>query len=274
VTHPDRVQQTGVDFMRLPASLRSVALPLLLAVGAFGARAPAAQPRFRVENKVFVEGEKEPRIRTTTIFYDGVVYDFLEDPAEITVLDVARGRFVLLDRTRKVRTELTTRRVADFSQRLKKWAQGQSDPFLKFLADPQFDVQHDEATGESSFTSPWMTYRLITIDANSGDISRQYREYSDWYCQLNALLNPGTRPPFARMIVNAALEQRGRFPGEVHLTLRPKKGLLAKQITARSEHLLVRRLVESDLQRIAQTGRLMALYTAVDFKEYQRRVAD
>jgi hypothetical protein len=115
---------------------------------------------------------------------------------------------------------------------------------------------------------------LITIDANGRDISRQYREFSDWYCQLNALLNPGTRPPFARMIVNAALEQRGRFPGEVHLTLRPKKGLLAKRITVRSEHLLVRRLVESDLQRIAETGQLMALYTALDFKEYQRKVAD
>jgi hypothetical protein len=255
------------------ASFRSVALPVLLTVAGLGPHVPAAETRFRVENKVFVGGEKEPRIRSTTIFYDGVVYDYLEDPAEVTILDTARGRFVLLDRKRQIKTELTTGRVADFTKRLRKWAQGQSDPFLKFLADPQFDEQFDEATGQLSFASPWMTYRLVTVEADSRDISRRYREFSDWYCQLNALLTPGTRPPFARLIVNAALERRQRFPREVHLSLRPKKGPLAKRSTARSEHLLVRQLVESDLGRIAQTDQFMATYTAVDFAEYQRRVA-
>jgi len=192
----------------------------------------------------------------------------------VTVFDTQRRRFVLLDLERRVKTELTTDRVADFSKRLKQWSEKQSDPFLKFLGDPSFDQAFDESTGELTFTSPWMSYRLSTFDAESEALSRQYREFSDWYCRLNTVLNPGARPPFARMIVNAALEDHHRFPREVHLTLRPKGGLLSKRVTVRSEHRLIRQLVESDLQRVAQTDQFMAMYASVAFPEYQRKLSD
>ncbi len=261
--------------MVLPANwhVGSAIFAVALAVGAPGPASPASEARFRVENKVYMGGEKEPQVRSTTIFYDGVIYDYLEDPAEVTIFDNARGRFVLLDLTRRIKTELTAKQVAEFTERLGQWSRKQSDSFLKFLGDPQFEEQFDESGGEWTFVSPRVTYRLVTTVAPSQPMMRQYREFADWYCQLNTLLNPGARPPFARMIINAALERRGRFPREVHLTLRPKQGLLAKPITVRSEHLLVRQLVESDRKRIAQTGQFMAIFGAVDFAEYQKRVA-
>jgi len=251
-----------------------VAIAAVLAAGLCCPGLAAGRDGFRIENRVFLDGEKEPRSRSTTIFHHGVVYDYLADPPEVTVFDVQRRRFVLLDLERRVKTELTTDRVADFSKRLKQWSERQSDPFLKFLGDPSFDQTLDESTGELTFTSPWMSYRLTTFDPESETLSHQYREFSDWYCRLNTVLNPGARPPFARMIVNAVLEERHLLPREVHLTMQPKEGLLPKRLTVRSEHLLIRQLVESDLQRVAQTDQFMALYASVAFPEYQRKMGD
>jgi hypothetical protein len=226
-----------------------------------------------VENKVFSGDEEEPKIRSTTIFDDGIVYDFLEDPAEVTVFDKARGRFVLLDLGRRIRTELTTERLADFTGQLRRWSQDQSDAFLKFLGAPRLEEQFDGASGQLSLRSPWVTYELTTAEADP-TILRDYREFADWSCQLNTLLTPRSRPPFARLAVNEALQRHGRFASEVRLTLRPKQGAFAKRVKARSEHLLVRHLVESDRRRVAEVDRFMATFTAVRFTEYQKRVAE
>ena len=74
------------------------------------------------------------------------------------------------------------------------------------------------------------------------------------------------------MIVNAELEARREIPREVHLTLTPKGGLMPKRIRVRSQHRLIRQLVESDRERIVQAGRFMATFTAVDFDEYQEKI--
>lgn len=250
------------------------ALVAVLALGLGGVGGPAVAEDFRVENRVFVDGDKEPLVKSTTIFHEGVVYDYLADPPEVTVFDAQRGRFVLLDLTRRVKTELTSERVVQFAKRLKEWALEQSDPFLEFLGNPRFDEAFDEQTGELRLTSPWMSYRLATVDTKSEAISEQYRQFSDWHCRLNTVLNPGARPPFARMLVNAALGQRQRLPREVDLKIEYKEGLLPKRVTIRSEHLLVRQLVESDRRRVAQTDQFMAMYTSVDFDEYQRKMAN
>jgi hypothetical protein len=249
-----------------------VTLVALWSLSAFSTGSAAAEQDFRIENKVFSGDEKEPLIQSTTIFHDGVVYDYLVDPAEVTVLDEEHGRFVLLDMTRRVKTELATERLVSFGDGLRRWSQDQSDPFVKFLGSPQFEEEFDEENGQLSFVSPWMTYRLKTVDVPSEALSRQYREFSDWYCRLNTFLNPGARPPFARMVVSASLDHRQQFPRQVELTIRPKENFLAKRHTVRSEHLLIRQLVESDRQRVVQTDQFMAIYTAVDFQEYQQKM--
>jgi hypothetical protein len=234
----------------------------------------AVSSDFRIENQVFVAGEKEPRIRSTTIFREGVVYDYLDQPAEVTIFDQQHGRFVLLDMTRRIKTELSTERVLEFTERLKQWSEEQSDPFVRFLADPQFETELDASSGQWSFASPWMEYRLTTIDVDREAVSRQYREFSDWYCRLNTMLNPGARPPFARMAVNSALAERGQFARKVDLTIRPSEGLLSKRLNVRSEHRLIGQLVESDRKRVAQTDQFMAMFTSVDFGEYQRKMGE
>jgi hypothetical protein len=222
---------------------------------------------FRVENKVFLEGEREPGMQSTTIFHEGVVYDYLKAPAEVVVFDKGRNRILLLDLSRRVLTELTTDEVSGLNKGLKEWALSQGDPFLRFLANPQLEEAFNEQAAELVLSSSWLTYRVVLANPGSGEIARQYREFSDWSTLLNTRLNPGSKLPFARLLVNQSVEKRQQLPKEVHLTTRSKKG---KKVTARSEHQLVRTLVQSDRDRIRQTDEYLAMFRRVGFAEYRK----
>ncbi|HPP52445.1 MAG TPA: hypothetical protein PK777_05810, partial [Thermoguttaceae bacterium] len=47
---------------------------------------------FRMENKVYLGQQREPSVETTTIFYNGAVYDFLKKPPEITIFEKDHSR--------------------------------------------------------------------------------------------------------------------------------------------------------------------------------------
>ncbi len=247
----------------------------LVLVALTGGPRAALGEQFRVENRIYDGNAKQPRFHSTTIFLDDVVYDYLDEPVEVTVLDRGRGRFVLLDMSRRVRTELTTSELEELAQRLKTWAMRQGDDYLSFQATPQFTETFDETSGQLRLESPWTDYRLETAPAQNKALMHYYREFCDRYAMLNTQLNPGARLPFPRMAVNEALERLGRFPLEVHLTVRPKgNGLLAEKQIARSQHQLIPHLLQSDRDRIAQTDQFMAIFQPVSFRQYQKRIQD
>lgn len=234
-------------------------------------RVCGGQEDFRVESKVFAGNDKEPRSESTTIFSQGVAYDYLQKPSEIVVFDPLRQRFILLDPNRRMRSELTTEEVLAINDNLRQWAGAQSDGFLKFVAAPKFELTVDERTGEMLFESPWVTYRVTGAEAESDSIVQQYREFSDWCTRLNTRLNPGYKLAMARLEVNDALQKRRQVPQTITLTMQVKRGLLPQKMTLRSEHQLIRRLVESDRDRIAQTSQYLAIFQPVSFEEYQKR---
>ncbi len=92
---------------------------------------------FRIESKVYVENNPTPASESVTLFNDSRVYVFLNSPREITLLDIPRNRIVLIDPARKVRTELTTEKLAAFVEQLRVRASEQSDPLIKFAAEPK-----------------------------------------------------------------------------------------------------------------------------------------
>jgi hypothetical protein len=122
------------------------------------------------------------------------------------------------------------------------------------------------------FASPWATYQVMPQDPANGEIARAYQDFSNGYCQLNTLINPGARPPFARMIVNDALGQRKLIPRQVKLTIRPKEGSPATRTTISSQHQFTPRLSQSDRQQIARAEQFVTSFTPVSLDEYQQRV--
>lgn len=250
---------------------RGVALAATI-VGLAAAADPGAgaEDGFRVESKVFFGGDKEPKSESTTIFSRGLIYDYLKEPAETIVLDLARGRFVLLDRVRRIRTEVTTQEVSGLCENLRQWSAMQTDTYLKFLAAPAFEEQSDERSGETVFQSQWLTYRVTTVEADNEFMTQRYREFCDWYTRLNVRLNPGYKLVFARLAVNEAVFARRQVPKEITLTL-PKKPLSFQRSTIRSEHQFIPHLVESDRDRMAQTNQFMAIFRPVEFSEYEKK---
>lgn len=246
----------------------------VLLAGAFAAAAGQAQPTlaedFRVDNAVYSGDEKEPTNRSTTIFREGVVYDCLTNPAETVVFDKAAGRFVLLNVMHRKRSELTTTEVTAVIDRLQSVAAKSKDPLVKFLAEPKFQERVDDAAGELTLTSPLVSYRLVLSHEPSPDLVGQYHEFCDWYARLNSLLVPGSRPPFGRLMVNAALAQRQATASQVVLTVTSGKGQKPSRTTIRSEHKVVRPLGPADLDRVTQIRECLGSFNLVSFEEYRK----
>jgi len=237
-----------------------------------GPTAPAAEVGrdFRVENRVYQGGQKEPQSRSTTIFHEGAVYDYLAEPEEVIVFEAQASRFVLLDTARRVRCELSTRQVETFVEQLQETAAKQDDPFVRFLAAPELTERFDASTGELSLSSPWISYRVLTVGVDDPTIVKRYREFADWYAKLNAMLIPGSRPPTARLSLNAAMARRNVVPKEVYLTMTPKRGFPPRRVELHSEHQLVASLAPGDLDRMAQTREFMQIFKLVGFYDYRR----
>jgi len=238
------------------------------------AGAIASAEDFHVESRVFSAGETKPVIQTTTLFYKGVVYDFMKDPnggkdPEATIFDPAHSRCVVLDPQRKICTELSLEQVQTFSKELRLEAAAHQDPLLNFLSNPQFTEKSEG--DELEFTSSWMVYRLKTTPAKSPEIAHQYAEFSFWLGQLNVMLNPASLPPFGRIAVSEKLEQRKLLPTEVFMTISPKGP--TQKLTLRAEHHFQWTIRDSDRKLVDETHKQLASFRQVSLKEYNSQRA-
>jgi len=257
-------------------NFRTVILPVVFGVllglgGLTSGERSARGDDFRIDSSVYASDQKEPFSQSTTIFHGGMVYDYLRTPAETVVFDKAAGRFMLLNLTNHTRAELTTAEVIAVSDQLQQIAAKNTIPLVKFLAEPKFHEQSDEAAGELTLSSPWITYRMTLSHEANPSIVEQCHEFSDWLARLKELLVPGSPPPFGRLVVNAALAQRQATASQVVLTLTSGKAGQPEQATTfRSEHRLIRPLAAADLERVAQTREFTTSFKLVKFEEYRK----
>lgn len=225
---------------------------------------------FRVDSRVYYEDQKEPACQSSTIFADRMVYDFLDKPAEICVFDRPREQFILLNTERRISTRVAMQDVSGFTDQLQARAETQTDPFLQFLARPKFEQHLDPGSGTLTLNSPWMTYRVEASAPPDPSMVPLFREFSDWYVRLTPILDSAARPPFARMMLNEALERSGLMPRKVTLTLAPKRGIMAKRITIRSEHQVIGQLSESDNDRLSQVQQYVTIFNSVGMEQYRK----
>jgi hypothetical protein len=233
-----------------------------------GFSAPVAAEDFRIETKVFVGRSKTPASENLTLFQSGTVYDYLSGPDRIAVFDKPRGRFILLDPVRELKFEVKTDDVMVFAKKLRELAAKNSSAFMKFAAQPEFETKLSQ-DGELRLSSKYLTYRLKTEPAPSPEAADQYHDFSDWYARFNAMTNPHSTPPFPRLAVNAELADRGLVPTEVHLSVSGQGGLGGRSETMRTEHHVSWRLLESDLEKIAETANQLAAFKVAELAELQ-----
>lgn len=223
---------------------------------------------FRIATKIYLGDSEKPISETTTLFLEGVVYDFLEEPPQVAVFrkpsgDKA-GRFILLSSAHKIRTELATDRISGAMDKLRTWARRQRDPFLKFAADPQFEESFTADDGKLVLASHLENYTVATAPAERPQAVTEYREFLDWYARLNTLLSAGP-PPEPRLRLNAALARYNVIPLQVELTRAGDKEPL------RAEHQFTWRLSQNDLKRIDEVRTSLASYTIVSNEDFLQR---
>ena len=227
--------------------------------------------RFRIDNQL-VTGDT--LIKSVTIFYDGLVYDFLGEHGQITIYDQAAGTFVLLDPSCRVKAIVTTETLAGDFERRKEVFRNSSNPLENYLAEPYFEeTGYESESGLMYFRSPWIVYRFETVTLNAPVVSEAYYDY----CRQLTLLNirtSGLPSPMIRLGLNPVLEQHRRFPGKVSMTFYPKGKvfLTGAAIQAESTHTFVRRLQSTDETKIEQANRYRELFREVSLDDYLREV--
>jgi hypothetical protein len=221
---------------------------------------------FRVDNAVYAEGQSEPQTQGVTIFYDGIVYDFLNDPAEVIVFEKAHRRFILLDITRHVQSQISTDDVRTVVNRVKQRLAGHPNPNSRWLVDPSFEESFNRENSELTLKSPSVIYQA-QLQATGPSIASQYHDFSDWYTQFNLALNPSSRPPFPRMMLNEAIERHQGVAKEVHLTA--IAGPKDTPIKIISRHQLVTKLDKPDIYRVSEAREYERTFQSVSFSEYR-----
>lgn len=220
---------------------------------------------FRIESKVFLEGQQQPLAETLTLFSDAVVYDFLlTQPEEIAVFDPRRERLVLLDVERRQMTTIHMKELQELNANLKEKAGGGA---LAEFIHPQFDEGFDAETGWLTLAGSVVTYRARGSEAQDEPSSRQYQQFADWYARLNAV-RPGGLPPFGRIELNAALARRSLVPEEVRLSFVVKEALREKKVELHSAHTVIWNLSRGDRERIEKAKDYLVTYKSVSFPKY------
>jgi hypothetical protein len=143
---------------------------------------------------------------------------------------------------------------------LRSWAARQSDPFLQFSADPKFDETFDRAKGTLVLASHLETYTVKTNPTQHQDSLGEYREFLDWYAQLNTLLTAGN-PPDPRLQLNDALARHKVVPENVELKR-------AGEDPIRAEHDFTWRLSQDDLQRVDDVRAALSRYRKLENEEF------
>jgi hypothetical protein len=238
------------------------ALPFALAT------VTTAAEGFRIETKIFIgeeDDEAEPISENTTLFSQGIVYDFLKSPSQTAVFrkPVADkpGRFILLSDKEKVQTEISTEKLTRAMAKVRDWAGQHKDPFLKFAANPDFKESFEPDSGKLILASHLETYTVATSPAEHPEAVNEYREFLDWYAQLNTLLSGGP-PPEPRLRLNQALARHEAVPLKVELTRSGEKEPL------RAEHDFTWRISQQDTKRIEDVRAALASYRSLSNENY------
>jgi hypothetical protein len=223
---------------------------------------------FRVDSQVFVGKETTPQSTNVTMFHGPHAYDFLNQPRQITFYDLPRGRIVLVDPDRRVKAEVSRATLDAFCNNLKRLEKQTEDPILDFALRPAFEEESDKDTSERVFKSKYVNYRIKPLTAELEGMAGKYRAFSDAAARLNALVNRGSLPPFARLLVNESLDEKGQVPAQVQLTVSSARLVGGRTVLLRSEHEFRPRLLDSDLRKIDEAGELLGSAKLVGLGEY------
>lgn len=227
---------------------------------------PAVGQEFRIETEIYIGEETEPVSHTVTLFERGAVYEFIDKPQQIIVYRQGQegkaGQFILLDPVRERRTDVEVDRVEKLMQKMTEWASTHKDPLLKFAAKPSFEENFDLESGILTMANKEWTYRAATIKAGDAATLARYRDFTDRYAELSAMMF-NSPPPGPRLALDAALAKHGVVPVEIKRTLGGDEKNVVK-----ATHMFYWQLTRADRKRLDEAQAHLANYKKVGNEQF------
>lgn len=244
---------------------------------------------FRIYTKVFDElatkrnGKPAIVSRSLTIFHAGKVYDKLIGMGEVVIFEPNRHRFIILNTQRNI---ATTVHFDEIKQKLKiayreaeKHVKIQSRErskisrhvgrMLEFQLRPDFREEYSFKKKTLTLSRPSFTYRAKCHQLGNNRMAKSYRDYADWICRLNFVLQYSMVLPEPRLKLNQSLFQRNLIPVEVSI-----EADVGRKLKLRAEHAIHWSLDENDRNRIGNWESYLQKKTLrfVNWYDYQREV--
>jgi len=246
-----------------------IAVPLML--GSMIIQQSANGQEFRIESTVYTADSNLPVSQNTTLFSEGLVYDFQlsndaqPKPLEIVIFDTRSRTIVLLDPNRKIRLEMPDLQLLKIVDGVRR--EMVQDKRSSFLVEDTFHEDVDMSTNWVTLTSPQIVYRFNGSQPKDVSIIPLYNDFLDNFTMLIAS-DPTRIPPFARMKLNQSIKRLGWIPTEVQISVK-QNSLFRHAFNATSKHVIIHHLSDEARTRIATAKQQWMQFKPVELGEYR-----
>lgn len=210
----------------------------------------SGQSSFRIDTDIYADIEKEPIMRSLTLFSEGVCYDFDNTNTKlVTIIDPGQQRIVLLNPDKRVKAEI---QMSEIEQRLAN-ATEQMTPEQKEAMARSNGIERDSTTGEIVVRNKSVEYRCTTQKVEKAEIAGLYCQFADWSARLNAIYPPHW-PAYLRLELNSAVAAENAVPKDLQKITR----INGKERRLTAKHISNRLLSDEDQKLIIRAQGMLA----------------
>lgn len=265
--------------------------PMVCAVVCLWAARGAQAQEFRVYTLMYDDrpaaaggAEKpEPLGRSVSLFHAGKAYDYLPSLTEFTLFEPAQKRFLVVNRSRMLATQISFDEINTLLHR----ARGEAENYLsriptgedadlqkrmsatKFQIEPKFQETFDPQRLRLRLAGDPLAYDVLCAHSEVPKSAETFLNYADWTARLNYLLHPQTLYPGPRLALNGVLRNKQLLPREVRL-----KSQIGPGAQLRAVHQFQWKLEKQDRRQISECETLLRdpNLRQVTLEEYQQRL--
>jgi hypothetical protein len=244
---------------------------LLMIVAAFvlAVATPATYAQqFKIESQIYLNGEDKPSSANTTLFSDGLVFDFQTQGSqshEAIILQPKEHQTILLDRLRRMKLVLDDVQLIKMADALRK--ETAQDKRAGFLVNQRFEERLSLDNGAATLKSPTIEYTIRGSRPRDLAVFPIYSNFIDAFTRLQ-VTDPHAFSPFPRMRLNETIRKVGWIPTEVAVQFKSNP-LMKQGLKAVSKHTFIAELSASDKDKIVELKSEWLNFESVDLYEFR-----